>query len=322
MGSLVKAALPAVAGLLIGGPLGGALGGELGLGAGVSSALGGALVGAGTAAATGQSPLTGALSGGLGGFGGMGGFSAAASSPGMAAISSAADPIEALNTAMTTTGASTASGAAEALGYSSPEAMLAAANPSWVGFGSSISSGIQQVPANLGLTNPTTGAAPGTVPALASKAATQAAGGLGTLGSVLNVGSGLYGLYNAYQMQQLAKQAITPNAMAPYQAQYAAQLAQLQANPSSITSMPDYQAGLDAVQRSMAAQGYQGSGNMAQALAQYGSSFYNQQVQQLEGLATAGANNTATGLSGLASGSQLASQSLASLGYGSRLLGW
>ena len=51
-------------------------------------------------------------------------------------------------------------------------------------------------------------------------------------------------------------------------------------NPQDITGMPGYQAGLEAVQRSMAAQGYQGSGNMMAALAKYGGDFYNQYAQQ------------------------------------------
>jgi hypothetical protein len=46
--------------------------------------------------------------------------------------------------------------------------------------------------------------------------------------------------------------------------------------------MPDYQAGLQAVERTFASQGYQGSGNMLSALSQFGGGFYNQQVQQLQ----------------------------------------
>lgn len=50
--------------------------------------------------------------------------------------------------------------------------------------------------------------------------------------------------------------------------------------PGDITSVPGYQAGLEAVQRSLAAQGYQGSGNMMAALHKYGGDAYNQYVNQ------------------------------------------
>jgi uncharacterized protein YccT (UPF0319 family) len=55
----------------------------------------------------------------------------------------------------------------------------------------------------------------------------------------------------------------------------------LQANPSLVSQQPGYQAGLDAVMRSLAAQGYQGSGNMATAVADYGTNAYDKAIQQL-----------------------------------------
>jgi hypothetical protein len=45
--------------------------------------------------------------------------------------------------------------------------------------------------------------------------------------------------------------------------------------------MPGYQAGLEAVQRSMASQGFTGSGNMMAALSKYGGDFYQQQLNNL-----------------------------------------
>lgn len=51
-------------------------------------------------------------------------------------------------------------------------------------------------------------------------------------------------------------------------------------DPSDVTKLPGYQAGLEAVRRSMASQGYQGSGNMMAALSKYGGDFYNQAVNQ------------------------------------------
>lgn len=65
------------------------------------------------------------------------------------------------------------------------------------------------------------------------------------------------------------------------------QLKTLLTDPSSITSMPDYEAGMQAVERSLASQGYQGSGNMMAALQKYGGQFYNQAVSRLSGLSGA-----------------------------------
>ena len=65
---------------------------------------------------------------------------------------------------------------------------------------------------------------------------------------------------------------------------YEARLKQLQYDPSAITSSPGYQAGFEAVQRSMASQGYMGSGNMATELQKYGGDFYLKELQALGGL--------------------------------------
>jgi len=107
-----------------------------------------------------------------------------------------------------------------------------------------------------------------------------------------------------------------------YSPEYAAMLNNLMKNPSSITSMPGYQAGMDAVERSMAAQGYQGSGNMAAALQAYGGNFFNQQVQQLQQLTSSGAASTAAALQGMTSGNNAASSALGALGYGIKGLGF
>jgi hypothetical protein len=106
------------------------------------------------------------------------------------------------------------------------------------------------------------------------------------------------------QMQALAAQA-NPNA--PYQAQYAQQLAALQANPNSITSMPGYQAGLQANERALASQGMTGSGNAMAELQNYGGNFYQQQLSNLQGLMMAG--NPATGASAQAQAAQYGQQS-------------
>jgi hypothetical protein len=53
---------------------------------------------------------------------------------------------------------------------------------------------------------------------------------------------------------------------------------------------------MQAIERSLASQGYQGSGNMMNALANYGGQFYQQQLANLANLA--GVNNVSTGLQG------------------------
>lgn len=102
-------------------------------------------------------------------------------------------------------------------------------------------------------------------------AAAGGGGGLASmfqgLGGKMGGGKNIYGmgqllssLYGLQQSNQLRKQAGPPN-------------------PADLQKMPGYQAGLDAVQRSMASQGYQGSGNMMAALQKYGGDAYSQMWQ-------------------------------------------
>lgn len=122
----------------------------------------------------------------------------------------------------------------------------------------------------------------------------------------LSIGSGLYSMYQANQ---------TRKAMAPfdrYRGQYGADLQALERNPASITSRPGYQAGLQAVQRAGAAQGFTGSGNMAASLANFGQGFYQNEVNRLATLAGAG---TAPG-AGYTAGTSAMGSGLASIGYG------
>lgn len=77
------------------------------------------------------------------------------------------------------------------------------------------------------------------------------------------------------------------------QQQYAQKLQDLMANPSSVTSLPGYQfqfdQGKQALERSDAAGGFNGSGNMATDLIKYGQGYamsaYDNQVQLLSSLA-------------------------------------
>lgn len=73
---------------------------------------------------------------------------------------------------------------------------------------------------------------------------------------------------------------------------YGDMLDKLMKDPSGeLGKLPGYQAGLDAVQRSMGAQGYGGSGNMATSLLQYGGNIFDQEVGRLTALADANPGN-------------------------------
>ena len=122
-------------------------------------------------------------------------------------------------------------------------------------------------------------------------------------GSLLQGG---LGLYESYQMSQLGKGSASSKTAE-------AQLAQLLADPSSITSMPGYQAGLEAVQRTGAGKGYLGSGNMMTALSKYGGDFYNQTVKQLQGIASSGQDAS---LQYNIAGTQLFGQGVNYMAYG------
>ena len=153
-------------------------------------------------------------------------------------------------------------------------------------------------------------------------AGTAAAGGstLGNIGSYLSIGSGLYGMYLSEQQRKLAQQAAQmQDPFASQRGYYAQQLQQLQADPSGyLTNLPGYQAGIQAVNRGMAAGGYLGSGNQMTALQQYGGNIFNQEASRLANLA--GAQFSPTGgqtlLQGTANANQLMSSSLGSIGYG------
>lgn len=321
-------------------PIAGAVIGSIvpGIGTMAGAAIGGAFGAAGSALQGGSfsQDLMGGLTGALGGgfAAGMGGgIGQGAAGMGTSNIlSQAGDPIEAISNAMTLTGTSTATDAAQALGFSGTNAMLASANPSWL----TPMASLEGRASNLGTAltgGPPSGSFASTINAANSPTTAMGnllrgggtgtagvaggASGIGTLSSLLSLGSGAYGLSNAMQMQKLAEQASASTRYAP---QYAAQLAQLMQNPSSITSMPGYEAGMTAVERSMAAQGYQGSGNMAAALQQYGGNFFNSQVAQLQSLANPSGAGTA--LSGMGMANEAASSALGALGYGIRGLGF
>lgn len=166
----------------------------------------------------------------------------------------------------------------------------------------------------------------------------------GSLGNIASLGSSAYGMYLANQQRKMAQLAssgfqpggavsaaadpwgaVNPNTGTAGRGVADTQLQTL-LKTGDVTGLPGYAAGLQAVQRSMAAQGYTGSGNMMAALSKYGGDFYNNAIQQLSQISGATQNpginaqiaNTGANinLGATQSANDLASRSLASLGYG------
>ncbi len=125
----------------------------------------------------------------------------------------------------------------------------------------------------------------------AAGSATTGGGGFGSwLPGILGIGQGLFGMNQARKLGKL-----NADPFGPYRDQYAQQLAQLQADPSSITNIPGYKFGLDqgliGRQRALASGGYSGSGNELIGLEQYAQDYagryYSNEVARLAGLAGA-----------------------------------
>lgn len=139
---------------------------------------------------------------------------------------------------------------------------------------------------------------------------------LSQLGSGMNIATGIYGMSQAEQMKRLAM--AQANKASPWQSGGGGDLATQQlmaliSGKTDVSAMPGYKAGEQAVQRSMAAQGYQGSGNMMAALNQFGGKFYNDAVTQLSGLAGVGFNPVSSGQLAVTGGQNAATQNLAAM---------
>lgn len=125
------------------------------------------------------------------------------------------------------------------------------------------------------------------------------------LGGYNNLANGLYSLYMSRQFAGLGKGT-------PSQQTANSQLNALLQDPNQIYKMPGWEAGLQAVQRTGAGQGYLGSGNMMVALNKYGGDFYNNTVRQLNDIATGGQAVQAAYRTGSA---DLFGQGVNSIGY-------
>lgn len=138
------------------------------------------------------------------------------------------------------------------------------------------------------------------------------------LASIFNVGTGLYGLSQARDLQKMAAEASRrADPFGPERAQYAAKLRQLYADPSRVQDLPGYKAGLQAVERKMASQGYNNSGNMMLALHDYGGRMFDAEANRLAQLAGAGFGpNAAAEIMGASQAAALRGQALNRIGLG------
>lgn len=150
------------------------------------------------------------------------------------------------------------------------------------------------------------------------KAGKGATGTGGAMRGYMGIGSGLYGLYQANQMKKLSQQAMDrSDPFGPERAQYAQRLRELYADPSGVQNLPGYKAGLQAVERKMASQGYNNSGNMMLALHDYGGRAFDSEANRLGTLAGAGMQPDArAAIMARQGASDLTSRSLASMAFG------
>lgn len=249
----------------------------------------------------------------------------------------AADPIEAIDALLRAAPEGMgATEAAQSFGYGSAESLLGAANPAFVNT-SPFMQGASNMLNNMGLSGAAkaTGGGLGGIAdstgltSLAKSIGIGAGGsgpgvrqGLGLLSGVSSIYSGLEAQKQAKRLQEMAQASMSTDAMDPYRAGYASQLQSLVNDPSSLEKTPGYQAGLQALQRSLAAQGFTGSGNAQAALTKYGGDAYAQQVELLRRLASGGGTGNGTAIQGYSAGANLGGQGLASIGYGIRGLGY
>lgn len=147
-------------------------------------------------------------------------------------------------------------------------------------------------------------------------------GGGDPLSTLMSFGSGLFGLRRAKKQDDLAREMLNrSDPFGPQRAQYAQRLNELYADPSQVERLPGYKAGLDAVERKMASQGYLGSGNMMLALHDYGGRMFDNEAARLATLAGGGMlPDTGTFAKMTSDNTDLYGKSLASLGFGGKNL--
>lgn len=99
----------------------------------------------------------------------------------------------------------------------------------------------------------------------------------------------------------------TSKSVYKYQGTAASQLNNILSGKTDLTDTSYFKTGLESVQRTMAQQGYTGSGNAAQAIANYGSEYYTNYLSLLNTLA-GGSDTTRTAASQQSSGSSTMSE--------------
>ena len=146
-------------------------------------------------------------------------------------------------------------------------------------------------------------------------------------GKIFNYGGKALGALETYGQYKASKN-ISQNAdpFARYRSMYGNKLATLMADPSAIENDPNFQwmrdQGLEAVERKMAAGGFNNSGNMAIELAKYATGFAgqyrDQELQRLAGFAGAGItpSSAASALPGYKDTYNQTGDLLKSIGYG------
>lgn len=143
------------------------------------------------------------------------------------------------------------------------------------------------------------------------------------LKTAMSLGSGIYGLLQSRDLKKLSEEAMQrSDPFGPYRGASANELMRLTTDPQAITSLPGFDVGRLALERSLAAQGYNPAttkipGNYIDAMSNYGTNFRNQELQRLMVMSGAtfppGSANAA--VAGSTSAAELASKSLASIGY-------
>lgn len=147
-----------------------------------------------------------------------------------------------------------------------------------------------------------------------------------TLENIFNTGGKVLGALETYDLYNTSKNIEgRADPFAPYRPGYGQQLRTLMDDPSNFEKHPEYKfirdSGLEAVERKMAAGGYNKSGNMAAELAQFASglaaTYRGQELDRLANLAGAGISPSpaSTALQGKAQTFDQTGQLLASLGY-------
>ena len=118
---------------------------------------------------------------------------------------------------------------------------------------------------------------------------------LGFLGAALSIGGAIFGAISAKkkakQERALAEKSIeASDPFAPYRKDNAEKLQALMNDPSSIENLPEYKTRIRAAERTMASQGYTGSGNALVAAAEASGEAYQSAFNNLALTSGASAN--------------------------------